>query len=46
MTSDSNFTRLPTSVRPINYELELQPNFDDYTFIGSVVIDINVILLN
>jgi hypothetical protein len=43
MIVESNFNRLPTTVRPINYDLELQPDLSNFTFNGRVVIDVDVI---
>jgi aminopeptidase 2 len=30
---------LPTNVRPIHYDLTLEPNFEDFTYEGKVVIE-------
>jgi aminopeptidase 2 len=30
---------LPTNVKPIHYDLTLEPNFDDFTYEGKVVIE-------
>ena len=38
----TEFIRLPKSVTPVNYTLELQPNLSDFTFAGKVTIDVNV----
>ncbi|KAI9894381.1 MAG: Aminopeptidase 2 mitochondrial [Vezdaea aestivalis] len=34
---------LPANVRPLNYDLKLEPNFDDFTYKGEVVIDLDVV---
>jgi hypothetical protein len=41
--STTQFTRLPSNVLPVNYNLELTPNISNFTFQGRVVIDVNVI---
>ncbi|KAJ5633658.1 hypothetical protein N7528_001500 [Penicillium herquei] len=33
---------LPTNVKPVHYDLTLEPNFKKFTYDGSVVIDLNV----
>ncbi|KAJ5701755.1 hypothetical protein N7488_009303 [Penicillium malachiteum] len=33
---------LPTNVKPVHYDLTLEPNFEKFTYDGSVVIDLNV----
>ncbi|KAF1914902.1 peptidase family M1-domain-containing protein [Ampelomyces quisqualis] len=33
---------LPTNVKPVHYDLTLEPNFDDFTYEGNVVIDLDV----
>ncbi|KAH8731493.1 peptidase family M1-domain-containing protein [Phaeosphaeriaceae sp. PMI808] len=33
---------LPTNVKPIHYDLTLEPNFEDFTYEGTVVIDLDV----
>ncbi|OAL06541.1 hypothetical protein IQ06DRAFT_208141 [Phaeosphaeriaceae sp. SRC1lsM3a] len=33
---------LPTNVKPLHYDLKLEPNFEDFTYEGSVVIDLDV----
>jgi aminopeptidase 2 len=33
---------LPTNVKPVHYDLTLEPNFDDFTYEGTVVIDLDV----
>lgn len=30
---------LPTNVRPVHYDLTLEPNFDKFTYDGTVVIE-------
>ena len=30
---------LPTNVKPLHYDLTLEPNFHDFTYEGSVVIE-------
>ena len=30
---------LPTNVRPVHYELTLEPNFTDFTYNGTVAIE-------
>ena len=42
----TEFIRLPKSVTPVNYTLELQPNLSDFTFAGKVTIDVNVSWIN
>jgi aminopeptidase 2 len=34
---------LPTNVKPLHYDLTLEPNFDDFTYKGKVVIDLDVV---
>jgi hypothetical protein len=46
MTLESSFNRLPKSIKPINYELELRPNLINFTFNGSVTIDVEVTLID
>ena len=29
---------LPTNVKPLHYDLTLEPDFEKFTFVGSVVI--------
>lgn len=41
--SKITFERLPRNILPHFYFLRLEPNFDDFTFIGEVTIDLNVI---
>lgn len=33
---------LPTNVVPRHYQLELEPDFDEFTFNGKVIIDLDV----
>ncbi|KAJ5095945.1 hypothetical protein NUU61_005301 [Penicillium alfredii] len=33
---------LPTNVKPVHYDLTLEPNFDNFTYDGTVVIDLQV----
>ncbi|KAF2033830.1 hypothetical protein EK21DRAFT_108620 [Setomelanomma holmii] len=33
---------LPTNVKPIHYDLTLEPNFEDFTYEGKVTIDLDV----
>ncbi|KAK5788878.1 hypothetical protein VI817_009836 [Penicillium citrinum] len=33
---------LPTNVKPVHYDLTLEPNFEKFTYDGSVVIDLHV----
>lgn len=40
--STSDFYRLPTNVRPILYQLEMEPDFDTETFNGSVKITLSI----
>lgn len=30
---------LPTNVKPLHYDLKLEPNLEDFTYEGSVVIE-------
>ena len=30
---------LPTNVKPMHYDLTLEPNFDNFTFEGTVIIE-------
>ena len=39
------FERLPASVIPTNYELTLQPNLTEFSFMGKEVIQVEVSLL-
>jgi hypothetical protein len=41
--SKKEFKRLPPSVVPVNYALELTPNLTEFVFKGRVVIEVNVI---
>ncbi|KAL1989166.1 hypothetical protein VTN96DRAFT_3713 [Rasamsonia emersonii] len=34
---------LPTNVKPLHYDLTLEPDFDKFTYEGTVVIDLNVV---
>ncbi|KAI9676269.1 MAG: Aminopeptidase 2 mitochondrial [Trizodia sp. TS-e1964] len=34
---------LPANVKPTNYDLTLEPNFEDYTYKGTVVISLDVV---
>ena len=38
----TTFCRLPTSVKPSHYKLELEPDLENFTFNGSVDINIDV----
>ena len=42
MSSEKSNHLLPSSVVPKNYEVQLCPNFNDFTFTGQVSIDINI----
>jgi aminopeptidase 2 len=42
MSAKVEFKRLPLNVLPVNYALTLKPNFGDFTFDGSVIIDLEV----
>ncbi|KAJ5721327.1 uncharacterized protein N7483_009261 [Penicillium malachiteum] len=33
---------LPTNVKPVHYDLTLEPNFEKFTYDGTVLIDLNV----
>ncbi|KAJ6007744.1 hypothetical protein N7540_011720 [Penicillium herquei] len=33
---------LPTNVKPVHYDLTLEPNFETFTYDGTVLIDLNV----
>lgn len=35
---------LPTNVKPVHYDLTLEPNFEDFTYEGKVVIEYGVVL--
>ena len=41
-TCSTNPYRLPTTINPIQYSITLQPNFNNFTFIGNEQILINV----
>ena len=41
MTSDRRIL-LPKEVVPINYQINLTPNLDDFTFLGEVTIDVAI----
>ncbi|KAL2216786.1 aminopeptidase [Thermoascus aurantiacus ATCC 26904] len=34
---------LPTNVKPLHYDLTLEPNFDNFTYEGTVIIDLDVV---
>ncbi|ODM99382.1 Puromycin-sensitive aminopeptidase [Orchesella cincta] len=40
MAEEKPFQRLPTNVTPVNYDIEITPNFGDFTFKGSQKIDL------
>ena len=42
MSDKVEFKRLPLNVLPVNYAVTLKPNFNDFTFDGNVVIDLEV----
>ena len=42
ITTDADPYRLPTTVRPIRYDVRLRPSLDDATFTGSVTIAVDV----
>ena len=37
------FERLPTNVIPVNYALQLTPDLQQFTFTGTVTIDVQVL---
>ncbi|VDD76479.1 unnamed protein product [Mesocestoides corti] len=41
--SHTNFVRLPTSVKPINYELDFVPNLSDLSFTGQASVLLEVV---
>ncbi|KZF24783.1 hypothetical protein L228DRAFT_245796 [Xylona heveae TC161] len=34
---------LPTNVKPVHYDLTLEPNLEDFTYKGTVIIDLDVV---
>lgn len=42
MSSNHQFTRLPNTVLPVNYVLELTPNIKEFKFDGRVAVDVKV----
>jgi hypothetical protein len=36
------FTRLPTFIKPSHYEIRIHPDLNDFTFSGSVLINLKV----
>lgn len=42
MSAKTEFVRLPNNVTPVNYALELQPDIQNFTFTGRVVVDVKV----
>jgi aminopeptidase 2 len=42
MSEKVEFKRLPLNVLPVNYAVSLKPNFNDFTFDGHVIIDLDV----
>ena len=38
----NEFERLPKTVIPLNYDLELEPDLKNFTFKGRAIIDIEV----
>ena len=42
MTAKKDFERLPTSVKPVNYNIRLHPDLEKFTFTGVEVIDVEV----
>ena len=42
MTAKKEFERLPTSVKPVNYNIRLHPDLEKFTFTGVEVIDVEV----
>ena len=40
--SKKPFERLPTNVVPVNYALQLTPDLQQFTFSGTVTIDVQV----
>lgn len=42
MSTKVEFKRLPLNVLPVNYAVTLKPNFNDFTFDGNIVIDLEV----
>ena len=46
MSREEEFKRLPTDVRPVNYDLQLKPNLKNFTFEGEEAISVKVDLCN
>ena len=42
MSKTCKFQRLPKSVTPINYDIELEPDLKEFTFKGRLIVDIQV----
>ena len=42
MSNQVEFKHLPLTVLPVNYAVTLKPNFNDFTFDGSITIDLEV----
>jgi len=38
----THFERLPKTVIPVNYDLELEPDLKNFTFKGRAIIDVDV----
>jgi hypothetical protein len=41
----THFERLPKTVIPVNYDLELEPDLKNFTFKGRAIIDVDVKIL-
>lgn len=42
MSNSTQFSRLPSNVVPVHYDLEIKPNLEKFTFEGKVAVNFEV----